>query len=123
MFWARRACVYYPAEAEAAAATLAVGRAATKCPATRKNLISKYRTKMAPMTYAEAVGYCKSRGEGPMNNAMKFATCVSSATTKNRSFLNSANKVNVRGNPLSRKNRKNRKNRKSRKNRRTTRRN
>ena len=65
---------------------------------------------MAPMTYAEAVGYCKSRGEGPMNNAAKFATCVSSATTKNRSFLNSANRVNVRGNPVSRKNRKSRKN-------------
>ena len=113
MFWARRACVYYPAEAEAAAATLAVGRAAIKCPATRKNLISKYRTKMAPMTYAEAVGYCKSRGEGPMNNATKFATCVSSATTKNRSFLNSANKVNIRGNPVSRKSRKNRKNRRT----------
>lgn len=70
---------------------------------------------MAPMTYAQAVGYCKSRGEGPLNNADKFVTCVNSAQTKNLSKFNTRSpfgKVNIRGNPVSRKSRKNRKNRK-----------
>jgi hypothetical protein len=77
---------------------------------------------MAPMTSGEAITYCKSRGEGPLNNVDKFVRCVSSATTKNLSSYNTSSKVNIRGNPLSRKNRKSRRNR-NRKNRKGTRRN
>ena len=75
---------------------------------------------MPGMTYAEAVPYCKSRGYSPAANNDKFVTCVS-AVQRNRG--NTAYAVNIRGNPVSRKNRKSRRNRKNRKSTRRNRRN